>query len=192
MITPWWVWACGLDSTVISFNVKINDIWEENMTIRSEIKTENNHSTWFQNIRGVTLRRWGCIIKWWSVQMVANRIKRHICLPQKYLHLVKLCITITLSPREIKKKVSHMWNWSSHVKDIDSYIWTAHWTTSQNKQQMPSIHVELPPSGSQTIKILGGDPLWIAWAFKGWFYQLPCWVRAYIPFDTILKHHTKR
>ena len=40
------------------FNAEIHDIWEGNMTTRREIKTKNNCSLEFWDIReGVTLRR---------------------------------------------------------------------------------------------------------------------------------------
>ena len=48
--------ACGLNSLVVNFNVKPHDVWEGDMTTRSEI--ENIHSLGFRDIRaGVTLRR---------------------------------------------------------------------------------------------------------------------------------------
>jgi hypothetical protein len=56
MMTMWFVRACGLKSLVIYFNIKICDIWEKNMAVRSEIMTENIHSLGFQGIReGVTI-----------------------------------------------------------------------------------------------------------------------------------------
>ena len=49
--------ACGLDSLVVYFNVKLRDIWEGNMTIRSEIWTEDIHPLGFQDIReGITFK----------------------------------------------------------------------------------------------------------------------------------------
>ena len=82
---------------MISFNVKTGDIWEGSMTIRSEVKTENNRFIRFRDIReGVTLWRSGCIIKLSSVQMVANHIKWHICLTQEYLQRLILYAYVTL------------------------------------------------------------------------------------------------
>ena len=50
--------ACGINCLVVHFSVKMYDIWEGNMTIRSEIQIENIHSLELWNIReGVTLRR---------------------------------------------------------------------------------------------------------------------------------------
>ena len=50
--------TCGSDCLEVYFNVRTCDIWEGNMTIRSEIQTKRICPLGFQVIReGVTLRR---------------------------------------------------------------------------------------------------------------------------------------
>jgi hypothetical protein len=50
--------ARDLNSCVVFLNVKIHDIWEGNMTIKSEVQTKNVRFLGFQDIReGVTIRR---------------------------------------------------------------------------------------------------------------------------------------
>jgi hypothetical protein len=47
-----------LNFSVVYYNVKTYDIWERNMTVRSEVYTENMDSLGFGDLReGVTLRR---------------------------------------------------------------------------------------------------------------------------------------
>jgi hypothetical protein len=58
MMTTLCVQARGLDYLVVSLNVKTHDIWEVNVTRRSEVSTENICSLGFHDIRReVTLKK---------------------------------------------------------------------------------------------------------------------------------------
>ena len=48
-MTTWCMWACGLKILVSYFNVKTHDIWEGNVTTRSQI--EHPRSLGFHDIR---------------------------------------------------------------------------------------------------------------------------------------------
>jgi hypothetical protein len=63
-MTTWSVQACGWNSLVDYFNVKVRDIWEGDVTTRTEIETEmeNIRSQTFGDTRErVTLRRVRCV-----------------------------------------------------------------------------------------------------------------------------------
>ena len=58
----WCVWVYDVNSLVDWLNVKTCDIWEENVTIRKEVKTEHILSIGFRDIiEGVSLQMLGCV-----------------------------------------------------------------------------------------------------------------------------------